>query len=304
MSEQESWVGRRFADLSPEEQRALLAAYGEPERDYHRLSPDGEQPRRDYEPIQPRGGINWRAAARKLWAPVAALGAFLAKFGAVLLKFKFLFSMFVSFGAYLLFGPWWFALGLVGLLFVHEMGHVLEARRQGLPVSVPVFIPFMGALITMKEMPHNAWREARLAIAGPIVGSLGALVLYVLGVAYDSHDLKALAFLGFFLNLFNLLPVIPLDGGRITAALHPALWFVGFLGLLALVIYRPNPILIIILLLAGSELWRRWQLRRHPQMQEYYRVSPGRRLVIGLLYFGLAAALVFGMHATHVPHDF
>ena len=258
---------------------------------------------REYEPIQPKG-FDWRGALRKLWAPIAALGAFLAKFGAVLLKFKFLFSMFVSFGAYLLFGPWWFALGLVGLLFVHEMGHVLEARRQGLPVSVPVFIPFMGAMITMKEMPHNAWREARLAIAGPIVGSLGALLLYVLGVAYDSHNLKALAFLGFFINLFNLLPVIPLDGGRITAALHPALWFVGFVALLALVIYRPNPILIIILLLAGSELWRRWQMRRHPQMQEYYRVTPGRRLLIGLLYFGLAAALVFGMHATHVPHNF
>ena len=259
---------------------------------------------RQYKPVQSRGGIDWRAALRKLWAPIAAIGAFLAKFGAVLLKFKFLFSMFVSFGAYLLFGPWWFALGLVGLLFVHEMGHVLEARRQGLPVSVPIFIPFMGALITMKQLPHDAWREARLAIAGPIVGSLGALVLYVLGVAYDSHDLKALAFLGFFINLFNLLPVIPLDGGRITAALHPALWFVGFLALLALVVYRPNPILIIILLLAASELWRRWQLRRFPQAQEYYRVAPHLRLIMGALYFGLAAALVFGMHATHVPHSF
>src|ERR687888_371271 len=255
---------------------------------------------RDYEPIQPRG-FDWRGALRKLWAPVAALGAFLAKFGAVLLKFKFLFSMFISFGAYLLLGPWWFALGLVGLLFVHEMGHVLEARRQGLPVSVPVFIPFMGALITMKEMPHDAWREARLAIAGPIVGSLGALVLYVLGVAYDSHDLKALAFLGFFINLFNLLPVIPLDGGRISAALHPAMWLLGFVALLALVFYRPNPILIIILLLAGSELWRRWQMRHFPEAQEYYKVRPARRLIMAALYFGLAAALVFGMHATHVP---
>jgi Zn-dependent protease len=259
---------------------------------------------RQYEPVQPRGGIDWRGVLRKLWAPIAAIGAFLAKFGVVLLKFKFLFSMFISFGAYLLLGPWWFALGLVGLLFVHEMGHVLEAKRQGLPVSVPVFIPFMGAMITMKQMPHNAWREARLAIAGPILGSLGALVLYVLGVTYDSHDLKALAFLGFFINLFNLLPVIPLDGGRITAALHPSLWFLGFLGLLALVIYRPNPILIIILLLAGSELWRRWQLRGHPQNRDYYRVPPHLRLVIGVLYFGLAAALVFGMHATHVPHSF
>ena len=305
MSERESWVGRRFAELSPEEQRALLEAYGEPIRDYHGLElRDGEPPRRDYEPIQPRGGLDWRAALRKLWAPIAALGAFLAKFGAVLLKFKFLFSMFVSAAVYVWLGGWWFGIGLVLLLFVHEMGHVLEAKRQGLPVSVPVFIPFMGALITLKQMPHNAWREAKLAIAGPLVGSAGALVLYLLGVAYDSRPLKALAFLGFFINLFNLLPVIPLDGGRITAALHPALWFAGFLALVGLVIFRPNPILIIILLLAGSELWRRWQLRHHPEMQEYYRVAPQRRLIMGLLYFGLAAALVFGMHATHVPRSF
>jgi Zn-dependent protease len=258
---------------------------------------------RQYEPIQPKG-FDWRGALRKLWAPIAAIGAFLAKFGAVLLKFKFLFSMFVSAAFYVWLGGWWFGIGLVVLLFVHEMGHVLEAKRQGLPVTAPLFIPFMGALITMKQMPHNAWREAKLAIAGPLLGSAGALAIYLLGVAYDSRPLKALAFLGFFLNLFNLLPVIPLDGGRISAALHPALWFAGFLALLALVVVRPNPILIIILLLAASELWRRWQLRHHPEMQEYYRVAPRRRLIMGLLYFGLAAALVFGMHATHVPRNF
>jgi Zn-dependent protease len=259
---------------------------------------------RGYDPIRPRGGRDWRATLRKLLAPLAATGAFLLKFGAALLKFKFLFSMFVSAAFYVWFGGWWFGIGLVVLLFVHEMGHVVEAKRQGLPVSVPIFIPFMGALITMKQMPHNAWREARLAIAGPLLGSAGALALYLVGLAYDSQHLKALAFLGFLINLFNLLPVIPLDGGRITAALHPALWLVGFVGLLALVIYQPNPILIVILLLAGSELWRRWQTRRLPQMREYYRVRPHQRLIMGLLYFGLAAALVLGMQATHVPHTF
>src|SRR5947207_13831279 len=123
----------------------------------------------------------------------------------------------------------------------------------------------------MREMPQDGWNEAKVALAGPLLGSLGAAAIWVAGEATNSNHLKALAFLGFFLNLFNLLPVIPLDGGRITAALHPAIWFVGFLALVALVIYRPNPILIIILLLAASELWRRWQLRGHPEMQEYYR---------------------------------
>jgi len=258
---------------------------------------------REYKPIQPRG-TDWRGFFRKLWAPIAAVGAFLAKFGAVLLKFKFLFSMFVSAAVYVWLGGWWFGIGLVVLLFVHEMGHVLEAKRQGLPVSAPLFIPFMGALITMKQMPHNAWREARVAIAGPLLGSAGALALYIAGVAFDSRALKALAFLGFFINLFNLLPVVPLDGGRITAALHPALWLVGFVALLGLVFYRPNPILIIILIFGASELWRRWQMRRHPEMQEYYRVEPHQRLIIGALYFGLAILLVLGMHETHVPRSF
>ncbi len=133
---------------------------------------------RQYEPIQPRG-TDWRGLFRRLWAPFAAVGAFLAKFGFVLLKFKFLFSMFVSAAVYVWIGGWWFGIGLVVLLFVHEMGHVLEAKRQGLPVSAPLFIPFMGALITLKEMPHNAWREAKLAIGGPLLGSAGALAIYI-----------------------------------------------------------------------------------------------------------------------------
>src|SRR3954471_19647418 len=195
---------------------------------------------RQYEPIQPKG-FDWRGLLRRIWAPIAAIGAFLAKFGVVLLKFKFLFSMFVSAAVYVWIGGWWFGIGLVVLLFVHEMGHVIEARHQGLPVSEPMFIPFLGALITLKQMPQDAWREARVGIAGPLLGSAGAAVIYLAGLAYDLQHLKALAFLGFFINLFNLLPVSPLDGGRIVAAIHPILWLFGVLGLLGLVILRPNP---------------------------------------------------------------
>jgi Zn-dependent protease len=266
---------------------------------------------RQYEPVQPRG-TDWRGLFRRLWAPIAAAIALLVKFGGFLLKAKFLFSMFISAGVYIWLGTvqsgWpaglWFGIGLIYLLFIHEMGHVLEAKRQGLPVSSPVFIPFLGALITLKQMPHNAWREAKLAIAGPLLGSAGALALYLAGVAWDSRPLKALAFLGFLLNLFNLLPVIPLDGGRIVSALHPALWVLGFLALVGLVVVMPNPILILILIFAAMELWRRWQMRRFPEMQEYYRVKPQQRLIMGALYFGLAALLVLGMNATHVPRDF
>src|SRR6266487_5608576 len=145
---------------------------------------------RQYEPIQPKG-FDWRGLFRRLWAPIAAIGAFLAKFGVVLLKFKFLFSMFVSAAVYVWIGGWWFGIGLVVLLFVHQMGHVLEAKRQGLPVSAPFFIPFLGAAIQMKRMPHSAWHEALNGIAGPILGSIGAAVCWGLGEYYNSRPLVA-----------------------------------------------------------------------------------------------------------------
>src|SRR5215208_7975673 len=171
----------RVSELTPEE-RARLAelTYYEPPQPVH------------HEPRFP--------FLRKLAAPFVALGALLLKFGGVLLKFKFLFSMFVSAAFYVWFGGWWFGLGLVGLLFVHEMGHVLEAKRQGLPVSAPFFIPFLGAAIQMKRMPQSAWHEALNGIAGPILGSLGAAVVWAAGAYYDSRPLVALAFLGFFLH--------------------------------------------------------------------------------------------------------
>jgi Zn-dependent protease len=258
---------------------------------------------RDYEPIQPRG-TNWRELGRKIWAPFAAIGAFLAKFGLGILKFKFLLGLFISFGAYLWFGGIWFAVGLVGLIFVHEMGHWLEAKRQGLPVSAPLFIPFLGASIFLKEHPESAWKEFQLAFAGPLLGSLGALGVYAIAAAEDSNRLKAIAFLGFFINLFNLLPVVPLDGGRIVAAIHPALWVLGLVGLLALVIFRPNGILVLILVFAALELWQRWKARQLAGSGAYYSVKPWQRLTAAVSYFGLAALLVVGMHATHVPHSF
>jgi Peptidase family M50 len=170
-----------------------------------------EVPQRDYEPVQPRSGL--RDLLKKLAAPLVAVGALLLKFGAVLFKAKFLFSIFVSAAVYVWIGGWWFGIGLVVLLFVHEMGHVLEAKRQGLPVSAPFFIPFLGAAIQMKRMPQSAWHEALNGIAGPILGSLGAAVVWGIGAYYDSRPLIALAFLGFLINLFNLVPVPPARRG-------------------------------------------------------------------------------------------
>jgi len=287
--QQEIW--RPFKELSPEEQHAFLERVGEPHR--------------EYEPIHPGSGTNWRDIGRKIWAPFVAIGAFLLKFGAIFFKLNFVvvaLSMIVSIGGYTLLWGWQFGLGFVLLIFCHEMGHVLEAKRQGLPVTAPLFIPFLGAMITMKEMPHNAWREAQVALAGPLVGSLAAAGCWAIGAYTDSNFWRALAFAGFFINLFNLIPLVPLDGGRAAAALHPLVWALGLAALVALAFYRPNPFLVLILFLGALEVSRRWRTRHDAAMQAYYHVKPAQRVAVAVVYLGLAAALVLGMAATQVPH--
>ena len=266
------------------------------------------QPERDYEPIQPEPA--WRSLARKLTAPLAALTALAYKLKWLLLAatklklFTVAGSMIVSVGAYALLGGWWFGVGLVGLIFVHELGHVLELRRQGVPASAPLFIPFLGAFVGLKQMPKDAWREAQVALAGPLLGTAGAAALWIAGAALDSRFLKAMAFVGFLINLFNLLPVVPLDGGRAVAALHPSVWLAGVAGLAALAWFFPNPILLVVLVLGGLEAWQRWRSRHAPGAGAYYQVRPWQRAAVAAVYLGLAAFLVLAMHATHVPRSF
>lgn len=284
-----------------------MEPYTKPEHDLPAVEPLADSDR-GYEPIQPEPA--WRSVLRKLWAPVAALAALLAKFKFLILavaKLKVLTvaaSMIVSVGAYALLGGWWFGLGLVGLIFVHEMGHVLELRRQGVRASAPLFIPFLGAVVGMKEMPRNAWKEAQVALAGPLLGTAAAAAVWAAGAALDSRFLKAMAFVGFLVNLFNLLPIVPLDGGRAAAALHPAVWIAGLVGLAVLAYLYPNPILLIVLVLGGMEAWQRWRSRDTPELQDYYRLRPWQRAAVGVAYLGLAAFLVLAMSATHVPRHF
>jgi Zn-dependent protease len=274
---------------------------------YDPYAPREPEPQVGYSPI--KHPLTFRDMLRKLAAPFVALGVLFWKLKflfAAIFKFKLLTvagSMLVSIGAYALLWGWQFAVGFVVLLLVHELGHVLEAKRQGLPVSAPMFIPFLGALITLKRLPDNAWAEAKVAIAGPILGSLGAAVTWGIGEAIDSELLVALAFTGFFLNLFNLAPLTPLDGGRIVAAIHPALWIVGLVLLVGLAIVAPNPILILILIVGGLEAWKRWQHRRDPEGEAYYRVTRTQRWVTGIAYLVLAALLTLGMSATFVERD-
>ena len=243
-------------------------------------------------------------------APIgAAIIAFLSKVKAILLllpKIKLLVTagtMAVSIAAY---GSIWgfqFALGFVVLILIHEMGHVIALRREGIKASPPMFIPFMGAVISSRSLGDNALAEARVGLAGPILGSLGSAACLVIWQITGHDYWRALAYTGLFLNLFNLLPVVPLDGGRAMAAMTPWMWFAGFAGIVALAIVFPNPIILIIAVLAGWETWRRWQQRRAGgvRQQAYYRVSPRARLMVGAVYLGLVALLVVGMSLTHLP---
>jgi Zn-dependent protease len=211
--------------------------------------------------------------------------------------------MLVSIAAYSLFFGWTFAVGFVVLLLVHEMGHVIQLRREGIKASAPMFIPFLGAVVAAKSLGENATAEARVGLAGPVLGSLGAAALIPVYLLTGDELWRALAFTGFFLNLFNLLPVVPLDGGRAMAAMAPWMWFVGFAALVGVTIAFPNPILLIILLLGGMETWRRWRQRRAggDEQEAYYRVTPRARAAVAAVYVGLIVALAVGMDVSHLP---
>jgi Zn-dependent protease len=294
-----------------DESVSSLTPQQEPEtRDYELDPPSegAEHAYRDYEPIHPRGRLS--ELGRKLWAPIAAVGFLIFKFKAVVLAifklkvFATSATMLVSIAAYAWIWGWRFAVGFVLLLLLHELGHVLELRRQGIPASAPLFIPFLGAVVGLKQLPHNVWKEAQVALAGPILGSVAALGCWLAGEALDSELLVALAFTGFFLNLFNLIPLSPLDGGRAAAALHPALWALGLALLLGLTILWPNPILILVLVIGGIEVWRRWRDRNEPEVAAYYAIEPWQRAVVGVTYLGLAALLALAMSATHIERTF
>ncbi|WP_241154334.1 site-2 protease family protein [Staphylospora marina] len=196
---------------------------------------------------------------------VASLGGKLKSI-LTLLKFgKFgstLFSMFLSVGVYALIYPWQFAIGLVLMLLIHEMGHVWAAKRKGLPVSAPAFIPFVGALITMKRQPADAATEAYIAFGGPLLGTLGAVFTHALGVWTGEHILLVIAMVGYFINLFNLVPIHPLDGGRIVTAVSRWLWVVGLVAGFVMILYLRSILLALIYILFVMELWSTFGRRK------------------------------------------
>jgi Zn-dependent protease len=263
-------------------------------------------PERDYEPIHPGSGRgDWRERLKRVAAPLGALAILLVTKGKAILlllpKLKIFTtsaSMLVSIAAYALIWGWKFAIGFVLLLLIHEMGHVIQLRREGIEASAPMFIPFLGAVVAAKSLGDDAAAEARVGLAGPILGSIATLVPLGIWLATGEEFWQALAYVGFFLNLFNLLPVLPLDGGRAMAALSPWVWFAGYAGLIALTFAFPNPILILVLLLGGYESWNRWKNRNTPESRAFHDVPARTRALVAITYLGLIAALAFGVSET------
>jgi Zn-dependent protease len=206
-------------------------------------------------------------------------------------------TMLLSVVAYAWLYGWRYALGFVGLLFVHEMGHYVAARQRGLSVGWPTFIPFVGAWIELKAQPHDAETEAYVGLGGPLVGTLGALACYFVARNGNLNWLLAVAYAGFFLNLFNMIPLSPLDGGRITAVISPRMWLLGVPVLGALFVWRPSPMLALIAVLAAPQVWKALTCRSDSlEAQEYHAAPWATKLEYGAYYLALLGFLAVMTH--------
>jgi Zn-dependent protease len=209
-----------------------------------------EIPERGYRPIHPEPA--WRSLVRKIWAPLAVAIGLVIKFGFAFAKFA---SIFVAVGGYALIWGWKFAIGFVALIFVHELGHFVEARRRGFKASWPVFLPFIGAYVSIRDARMSPWQSFWISMSGPLWGSAGAAAVWGIGEQQGSRLLQALGYVGFLLNLFNMIPIGFLDGGSVWRAIKT-------------------------MRLGGT---------------------PGKATTATVVYVGLAALLVIGMVAAHVP---
>jgi Zn-dependent protease len=251
----------------------------------------------------PKTETAW-SRVKKALGPIGVIGVVILKF---LAKIKFVLpillktggSMLITIGVYAMVWGWKFAVGFVLLLMLHECGHLIVAKKFGLKVSAPMFIPFVGAFILLKEAPRNAWMEACVGIGGPMFGSLAALLCHAAGIYFGAPLLIALAWSGYFLNLFNLAPVGMLDGGRIVTALSPWLWLPGFALLGWLGWTHPNIIIWILLLLSMPRIFSLFR-KRSEEEQRYFEVAPAQRWTMGGMYFGLIAALVVLMYVAQI----
>lgn len=251
------------------------------------------------EPVQQEPPSRLKNLGVKIVAGLVLLG----KFGLVLFKYaKTSLSMLFMVVVYSQIFGWPFAVGFVLLIFVHEMGHVIAAKWLGMPVSAPLFIPFMGAFIALKQNPRDAWTEALMAYGGPLAGAIGATVCLAIGLITDNSLFLALAVATFVMNLFNMAPVPPLDGGRICAAVSTWCWLLGIVVLGASLMYFhsfSSIIIVVLVLLASRSRFKEAFSAQTEETRLYYGISMRGRVLMGCLYFGLIALMLAGYWFAH-----
>lgn len=255
----------------------------------------------------PRGGAHGDPPpprAKGVWGSIAAIGALVlvkAKSVLALLKLAGLgkfaltgLSMFAMIALEAQRSGWLFGVGFVVLIFIHEMGHAFAIRREGLDAGWPVFIPFFGAMISLKGQPPSRAAEARIAYAGPVAGTLASLVAASFYLVFGGRIWLGLAYTGFFLNLFNLIPISPLDGGRVAQVFSPRAALIGGLLLGAMFLVTMAPQLLLIGALAVMH-----NLRRRGDASSLPPESPDGQWLWSVRYFGLCFFLGASIYFTN-----
>ena len=209
-------------------------------------------------------------------------------------------TMLISMVAYSFFFGWWYSVGLVLLILFHELGHYGAAKQRNLNVGAPAFIPFVGAWIQLKEQPMDVETEAYVGIAGPVTGTVAAMACYYAAEYTHSPLLLALAYAGVMINLFNLIPISPLDGGRITAIISPKVWWIGMPMLIGLFFITHSPMLLLVAILAFPHVMSTFRGGPHGLPERYYDVPLATRISYGLYYLGLAAFLGIMSYELHL----
>jgi len=207
-------------------------------------------------------------------------------------------SFAVTIAAYTSQWPLAVVVGFVGITLIHEIGHAVAIRAKGLRAGFMVFIPFIGGAVTLKDQPRSVYDDAMIGLAGPAAGTFASLAcLQVYKWKADPLWLL-IAFLGFALNLFNLLPIGMLDGGRISAAVTKWMWVFGGGALAYKVFDQPNPLTIVIAVLAAFQVYA--SIVREKTDKHFYEVTPIQRAAIAVLYFAL---VIFLGHQTWMTYD-
>ncbi len=245
----------------------------------------------------------------------SGIGAVIAALAAFLLKFKFLFlvgaklfaiswTFLLSLWIYVVIFGWRLAIVVMLLLLAHELGHYFAFRAYGLPVRLPAFVPLLGAF-TAGAPPDDLEQDAYIALAGPLVGLGLAAICYAIGDATQDRFWYACADLSAFLNLFNMIPMPPFDGGRIIGALWPPLWIVGFALFVGFAILMHIPVLFVAIIgvLGLPSMLAAWRGHVDPRAQ---RMTFGARVRVSLWYLATVLGLFFVMAQSHLiasPHS-